>query len=143
MTLNSEYYYSTTLCLFLLICSFLNLFQRLLKFLCDLYNVIPVTCLSKKSAPRLDSTTTSGNSDTLSERKWVAESTTMISQAQDSIRIMENNSDIPVVIYRVTIYYLPVPKREVSMLVSLGLKPLNRQMNVSLRLWDISRTFIR
>ena len=39
--------------------------------------------------------------------------------------------------------YLPVPKREVSMLVSLGLKPLNRQMNVSLRLRDISRTFIR
>ena len=40
-------------------------------------------------------------------------------------------------------YYLPVPKREVSMLVSLGLKPLNRQMKVSLKLRDISRTFIR
>lgn len=37
--------------------------------------------------------------------------------------------------------YFPVPKRDVSMFVSLGLKPLNRQMNVSLRLRDMSRTF--
>lgn len=38
----------------------------------------------------------------------------------------------------------PVPKREVSMEESLlGLKPLNRHMNVSLRLRVISRTFIR
>lgn len=40
--------------------------------------------------------------------------------------------------------YLPVPNREVSMPDSFfGLKPLKRQMNVSLRLRVISRTFIR
>ncbi len=39
--------------------------------------------------------------------------------------------------------YLPVPKREVSMSLSLGLKPLNRQMNVSLRLRDKRRTEVK
>ena len=46
------------------------------------------------------------------------------------------------IIYQV-LDYLPVPKRDVSISTSLGLNPLNRQINVSLRLRDISRTFIR
>lgn len=40
--------------------------------------------------------------------------------------------------------YLPVPKREVSMSKSfLGLKPLKRQMNVSLMFRVMSLTFMR
>ena len=39
--------------------------------------------------------------------------------------------------------YLPVPKREVSTLLSLGLNPLKRHINVSLRLRVMSFTFIR
>ena len=39
--------------------------------------------------------------------------------------------------------YLPVPKRDVSMSLSLGLKPLKRQMNVSLRLRVMSRVVMR
>ena len=39
--------------------------------------------------------------------------------------------------------FLSVPKRDVSILMSLGLNPLNLQIKVSLRLRVISRTFIR
>lgn len=40
--------------------------------------------------------------------------------------------------------YFPVPKREVSMLLSWGLKPLKRQMNVSLenRIFEHKPIFI-
>lgn len=81
--------------------------------------------------------------DAFGRGTWVAESTTMTSSALASITIMENKNDIAVIIYRITIYYLPVPKREVSMSGDWGLKPLKRQMKVSLRLRAMSRTFIR
>lgn len=89
--------------------------------------------------------------DAFGRGTWVAESTTMTSSAFASITIMENKNDSAVIIYRIIIYiiyrvairYLPVPKREVSMAGVWGLKPLKRQMKVSWRLRDMSRTFIR
>lgn len=42
-----------------------------------------------------------------------------------------------------TFAQLPVPKRVMSMVEDLGLKPLKRQTNVACRLWVISWIFMR